>query len=52
MLANKTDKAKSLILINSKIWLSEQLGITRSTLDNRLKNHGWKKLEVEKLDKL
>lgn len=43
---NITDKAKALILINSKVWLSNKLGITRATLDSRLKNHKWKESEI------
>lgn len=49
---NITDKAKSLILINSKMWLVDKLGISRVTLDNRLKKHNWKRLEVDKLKQL
>lgn len=49
---NATNKAKSLILIESKTWLSNKLGITRATLDARLKSMNWKKLEEEKLLKL
>jgi len=41
-----TDKAKALILIESKTWLSEKLGITRATLDSRLTNHKWKESEI------
>jgi len=43
---NITDKAKALILLNSKVWLSDKLGITRVTLDSRLKNHKWKESEI------
>ena len=39
---NTTNKAQSLILIHNKMWLSEKLGISRVTLDNRLKLHNWK----------
>ena len=49
---NITDKANQLISLNSKKWLSDQLGISRMTLDNRLINHNWKKLETERLIKL
>ena len=49
---NIKNRANKLIELNSKIWLSERLGITRVTLDNRLKNDNWKKLELEKLMKL
>ena len=43
---NITDKAKALILINSKIWLTEKLGISRGTLDLRLTKHNWKESEI------
>lgn len=49
---NTTDKAKSLILIESKSWLSDKLGITRVTLDSRLMKHNWKKLEKETIKNL
>lgn len=49
---NITDKAKQLIELESKVWLSSKLGITRATLDTRLINENWKKLEIEKLIKL
>lgn len=45
-------KAKQLIDLNSKLWLSDKLGIARNTLDDRLKKGNWKKLEIEKLYKL
>jgi DNA-binding Xre family transcriptional regulator len=32
--------------------LAEKLGISRPTLDSRLKNGNWKKLEIEKIIKL
>ena len=44
---NITIKAKQLIYINSKVWLSEKLGITRATLDNRLEKNNWKKTEIQ-----
>jgi hypothetical protein len=37
--------AYKLIGINSKTWLCEKLGITRPTLDTRLKLDNWKKSE-------
>jgi hypothetical protein len=37
--------ALKLIDIHSKTWLCEKLGITRPTLDARLKNDNWKKSE-------
>ncbi len=43
---NITDKAKALILIESKIWLSKKLGVSRLTLDNRLQKHNWKESEI------
>jgi len=49
---NITNKAKSLIGIYSKVWLCDNLGISRVTLDNRLDNENWKKLEIERLMKL
>lgn len=39
-------KAKQLIEHESKIWLSNKLGITRSTLDIRLEKDNWKKTEI------
>ena len=38
--------AEKLIQINSKIWLSEKLGISRVTLDTRLEKDNWKKSEI------
>lgn len=46
---NITLKAESLIKINSKKWLSDKLGITRVTLDKRLKEGIWKKTEIQML---
>ena len=43
---NITDKVKALILIHSKVWLSKKLGISRVTLDNRMKDHNWKESEI------
>lgn len=37
--------AYKLIGIHSKTWLCEKLGITRPTLDTRLKLDNWKKSE-------
>jgi hypothetical protein len=37
--------ALKLIQINSKIWLSDRLGISRVTLDTRLEKDNWKKSE-------
>ena len=45
-------KLKLLLLKYEKKELAEKLGISRPTLDNRLKNGTWKKLEIEKINKL
>ena len=45
-----TEKAIKLIEDNSKVWLAEKLGITRSTLYSRLETGKWKSLEVEKIN--
>jgi len=47
-----TIKAKELIKTRSKWWLSIQLGITRPTLDRRLKFDNWKKGEISILTTL
>jgi len=41
--------AKILIDKYSKTWLSEKLGISRVTLDTRLKKDNWKKSEIQML---
>lgn len=41
--------AYRLIGQNSKIWLAEKLGISRPTLDLRLKSGNWKKSEIQVL---
>ena len=46
---NVTDIAKKLVLQNSKTWLSEKLGISRVTLDTRLRENNWKKTEEQVL---
>jgi len=46
---NITDIAKKLVLQNSKIWLSDKLGISRVTLDTRLIENNWKKTEIQML---
>ena len=46
---NVTYIAKRLVLQNSKTWLSEKLGISRVTLDTRLKENNWKKTEEQVL---
>lgn len=38
-----------LININSKVWLCDQLGISRPTLDVRLEKDNWKKSEKQLL---
>jgi len=42
-----TDKAKILTSLYSKMWLSDKLGISRVTLDNRLTKGNWKKTEIQ-----
>jgi hypothetical protein len=49
---NVTAKAKSLIIVHSKVWLCDKLGISRVALDSKLKFENWKKLEIEKIMKL
>jgi hypothetical protein len=44
---NIVKKANQLIDSKSKVWLSKKLGITRSTLDNRLIKDNWKKTEIQ-----
>lgn len=46
---NITNKANKLIETKSKTWLADKLGITRVTLDNRLKKSDWKKTETQML---
>lgn len=46
---NITEKANKIVLMESKTWLSEKLGITRATLDKRLKKGNWKKSETQTL---
>lgn len=41
--------AEKLIEVNSKLWLSDKLGITRPTLDVRLRDDNWKKSEIQML---
>ena len=49
---NITNKAKQLIELNSIVWLSKKLGLSRVTIYERLKKENWKKLEIEALRKL
>ena len=44
---NITEKAKLLISQNSKVWLSDKFGISRTTLDIRLTKNTWKKTEIQ-----
>lgn len=44
--------AKRLIDLHSKTWLCEKLGITRPTLDSRLKTDKWKRSEMVVLKNL
>lgn len=44
---NIIKKALDLIELNSKSWLSEKLGISRVTLDNRLELDNWKNSEIQ-----
>jgi DNA-binding Xre family transcriptional regulator len=46
------EKIRLLLLKYEKKELAEKLGISRPTLDSRLKNGNWKKLEIEKIIKL
>lgn len=41
--------AEKLINRYSKTWLADKLGVTRVTLDNRLKKDNWKKSEIQML---
>ena len=49
-----TDKVQKLFELNryNKRTLSEELGISRPTLNERLEKHNWKKLEVERIEEL
>jgi len=49
---NATYKAIDLIKENSKAWLCHKLGISRPTLDIRLKKATWKKGEKKILTSL
>lgn len=44
---NLIEKAEKLISINSKDWLSDKLGISRPTLNTRLKFDNWKNSEIQ-----
>lgn len=44
--------AIKLIELNSKVWLSDKLGISRMTLDTRLEKDNWKKSEIALLIQL
>ena len=45
-------KLKLLLLKYEKKELAEKLGISRPTLESRVTNGTWKKLEIEKINKL
>lgn len=49
-----TTKANKLLLSGefNKMTLADELGISRPTLDNRLENNTWKKLEAKWITKL
>ena len=42
-----TDRADLLIINESKEWLCSKLGISRPTLNTRLKNDNWKRSEIQ-----
>lgn len=44
---NITLQAQKLIQLNSKKWLYEKLGISKNTLEKRLKDDLWKKSEIQ-----
>jgi DNA-binding Xre family transcriptional regulator len=46
------EKIRLLLLKYEKKELAQKLGMSRPTLDSRLKNGKWKKLEIEKINKL
>jgi len=45
-------KIEKLLLQYSKVELCEKLGISRPTLDARIEKQNWKKLEIEKINRL
>jgi len=45
-------KIENLLLKYTKVELCEKLGISRPTLDARIFKGKWKKLEIEKINKL
>lgn len=45
-------KVQQLLLKYSKTDLCEKLGMSRPTLNERIKNDTWKKLEIEKINRL
>lgn len=49
---NPTDKVKAYLANNSYEDTAELIGITRTTLYSRLKNHKWKKGELALIDKI
>ena len=44
---NIIEQADILISENSKEWFCEKLGISRPTLNTRLKHDNWKKSEIQ-----
>jgi predicted DNA binding protein len=47
-----TNRVKHILESSTKIELAKQLGITRMTLDVRLRKHTWKKGEKEIIKRL
>jgi len=45
-------KVEKLLLKYTKTELCEKLGMSRPTLNARIENDTWKKLEIEKINKL
>jgi len=46
------DKVQRILVKMPKYELAEKLGITHKTLNSRIENDTWKKLEIEKINKL
>jgi DNA-binding XRE family transcriptional regulator len=46
------DKVKRILLKMPKYELAQNLGITHKTLNERIQNDTWKKLEIEKINRL
>lgn len=45
-------KIENLLNKKSKVWLAEELDMTRATLDKRLELQNWRKLEIKALKRL